>query len=129
MEVVMATVPGASRRVFVIEDDADTREMLGQVLEIEGYDVVSAGDGQDALRRLRAEPTPSVILLDLMMPGMNGWQFRDEQRRDPTLAAIPVVVLSGDDGVERKASALGVSGYLRKPIDLGTLLDTLSRYC
>ena len=120
---------GTTKRVFVIEDDADTREMLGQVLEIEGYEVTLAGDGQDALRRLRTEPPPRVILLDLMMPGMNGWQFRGEQQRDPALAVIPVVVLSGDDGVERKATALGVSGYLRKPIDLGTLLETISRYC
>jgi len=115
-------------RVFVIEDDADTREMLGKVLEMEGYQVTSVGDGEDALRRLRAEPPPRVILLDLMMPGMDGWEFREEQRRDPSLARIPIVVLSADDGVERKAAALGVSGYLRKPVDLDTLIETVSRY-
>jgi len=125
----MPSDPTVSPRVLVVEDDIDVREMLGQVLQTEGYDVGLAGDGADALRRLRAERTPQVILLDLMMPVMNGWQFRDEQRRDPRLSRIPVIVLSGDNGVERKAGALGADAFLRKPVDLDALLDTVSRYC
>ncbi|PLS79555.1 MAG: response regulator, partial [Chloroflexi bacterium] len=85
----------SSATILVVDDDSGIREALTDILEDEGYAVRSACDGQAALDLLRqqAEP-PALVLLDLMMPRMNGWQFRSEQRRDPALANIPVVVIS-----------------------------------
>src|SRR5262249_27660442 len=91
--------------VLVVDDDADVRGMLAQVLELEGYDVVTAADGREALRRLE-ERRPFLVLLDLMMPGMNGWQFRAEQLKQPGIADVPVVVLSGDGSMEPNRLAL-----------------------
>src|SRR5690349_16993945 len=95
------------RRVLVVDDDADIRETVSLILEDEGYEVQSAQDGAAALGVLRAGPLPDVILLDLMMPVMNGWQFREQQTRDPRLAAIPVVVLSADSSLRDKAVYFG----------------------
>src|SRR3954466_3369212 len=80
--------------VMIVEDDADTREMLERFLELEGFDVRTAANGQLALEALQADGTPCVILLDLMMPVMNGWQFREVQVRDPRFSRIPVVVVT-----------------------------------
>ena len=84
------------------------------VLELEGYGVQCAADGQEALDNLRHEERPALILLDLHMGGMDGWQFRDEQRKDGALAPIPVVVVSGTDDVSGSAQSLGAAGYLNK---------------
>jgi CheY-like chemotaxis protein len=72
---------------------------------------------------------PSVILLDLMMPVMDGWQFRTEQLRDPALAAIPVILISADGTVREKAAALSAAAFLRKPIDVEQLLALVRQYC
>jgi CheY-like chemotaxis protein len=115
--------------VLIIEDDLDIRDALGQILEEEGYAVATAANGQEALDQLRSGPPPRLILLDLMMPVMNGWQFRAEQRQDPALAAIPVVVISADTNIGDKATQLGVREYFRKPIEITGLLEMLERYC
>src|ERR1051325_1993892 len=81
-----------SATVFIVEDDVDTREMLGRFLELEGYRVETASNGQVALERLGSGVGPCVIVLDLMMPVMDGWQFRQAQIRDQSLAGIPVIV-------------------------------------
>jgi CheY-like chemotaxis protein len=107
-------------RVLVVDDDADIRELLVEFLGSEGYDVTSAGDGVEALERARAH-RPDVILLDLMMPGMNGWEFREIQRRDAQLADVPVVVISAFD------SDLDVDEVLRKPFRVEELLATVER--
>ncbi len=112
--------------VLVVDDDRDICEVIQTILELQGYEVLTARDGADALAQLRAGARPSVIILDLMMPRMNGLQFRDEQTRDPALRAIPVVVLSGDGKAEAKGAALGVQG-LRKPVELAALLDAVQR--
>jgi CheY-like chemotaxis protein len=117
--------------VLVIEDDADILRAVVQVLEDEGYPVRAAENGRVALAALRepgARP-PCVILLDLMMPIMDGWQFRAEQRKDPNLAGIPIVVLSAHGSVPQHAAALEAAMYLKKPIDLDLLLDTVKRFC
>jgi CheY-like chemotaxis protein len=125
----------AKQRIAVVDDDFDIRSMLTLVLEMDGYEVVAAANGQEALDRLRTlderrpGPPASLILLDLMMPIMNGWQFRAAQKEDPHLAPIPVVVLSGDGNVAEKTAAIGAAGYLRKPIDLEALLATVKGYC
>src|SRR5438552_202636 len=94
--------------VLVVEDDADIRESLGTILEEEGYGVVTTRNGREALSYLRSgRPRPSLILLDLLMPVMSGAEFRAEQERDPALADIPVVVLSGDSRATERASLGG----------------------
>ena len=81
-------------RILIVEDDPDTREMLERFLQLEGFEVRTAANGQIALQALQADSALNVILLDLMMPVMNGWQFRQAQAMDPKLSRIPVVVVS-----------------------------------
>jgi len=110
--------------VLVVEDDLDIREVMRMVLEASGYQVLEAGDGAEALVVARAH-RPRLILLDLMMPGMDGFQFRESQLRDPAIAAIPVVIVSGGGAVPEKAAELGAAGYLVKPTDLQRLLAVM----
>jgi CheY-like chemotaxis protein len=113
--------------VFVVEDDVDTRDMLGRFLELEGFQVELAANGKQALERLHAGMNPCVILLDLMMPVMDGWQFRREQVLDRSLAKIPVIVVSAA-GRERMAE-IDANAYLSKPVDLEQLLERVAQYC
>lgn len=110
--------------VLLVDDDEDIREALRAILEDEGFAVRVAVDGSDALASLRSGLRPDVILLDLMMPVMSGWQFRSAQRQDPALAAIPVVVLSA---VHEQPDDLSVVASLRKPIDIDRLLEVVAR--
>ena len=113
--------------VMLVEDDPDIRTMVSQLLELEGWRVITFGNGGEALDSLRGGERPGLILLDLMMPKMNGWQFRAEQMRDSALSSIPVVVLSGDvRGAD--TSAVHADGYLKKPIDLEVLIATVRRF-
>jgi CheY-like chemotaxis protein len=118
------------RRVLVVDDDPSIREALSDLLGDEGYRVTTAPNGAEALNLLRApgELRPCVILLDLMMPVMNGQQFYAEQQRDPALAAIPIVVISADGNVALKAAAFG-GEFLAKPVRLDTVLGVLGRLC
>ena len=113
--------------ILVVEDDADIRSALCAILEDEGYRVACAADGQEALGALRAGLRPSVILLDLMMPVMDGPDFRAAQLRDPRLAAIPIVVLTADGRFEQAAKALGAAAAFAKPFELKVLLRALER--
>jgi len=116
--------------VLLIEDDADIRETIATVLELEGYKVQATANGREALAHLSAGFRPQVILLDLMMPVMDGWEFRKRQLLDEALARIPTVVMSGDASVDKKASSIGVRHSLGKPITLDALLsmvETCSR--
>ena len=113
--------------VFVVEDDVDTRDMLGRFLELEGFRVEVASNGQDALDRLSSGVHPCVILLDLMMPVMDGWQFRREQARDSGLANIPVIVVSAA-GRDRMRE-IDANAFLAKPLDLEQLLERVTEYC
>ena len=116
------------RSVLVVDDDVDIRLVVRMILEGGGYDVIEAADGAEALARLR-EHRPCVILLDLMMPGVDGFQFRAKQMQDPSLADIPVVIISGGGGVAKKAEELGVEGHLVKPPELRHLLAEVARFC
>ena len=92
--------------------------------------ILVVDDGMEALERLRSEKTPpAVILLDMMMPVMDGWAFRDEQQRDPQLAEIPVVVFSAQGNVKEMASEVSASAYLKKPVMLKELLAILGKFC
>ena len=117
----------APSTVFVVEDDVDTRDMLGRFLELEGFQVEVAANGKQALDRLTSGVHPCVILLDLMMPVMDGWQFRRQQVLDAELADIPVIVVSAA-GKERIAG-IDANGYLSKPVDLEQLLAQVNQYC
>jgi len=114
--------------ILIVDDDADIVETVQIILEMHGYRVLTAGDGRRALELLQGAEPPSLILLDLMMPDMNGAQFRAAQLRDPALSAIPVVAVSGDGSVREKAAVLGVDG-IAKPVALDTLLETVARHC
>lgn len=118
------------RIILVVEDDEGNREALSELLEGEGYLVIAAANGQDALRWLRAHPAepPSLILLDMMMPVMNGTEFRLQQRDDPQLAAIPVVLMSAGAKIEEEATALGAVGVIGKPPDVDDMLAQIERY-
>lgn len=113
--------------VLVVEDDADIRTALADVLEEEGYDVRVAANGQEGLTELRREPRPRLVLLDLMMPVLNGWQFRKAQLDEPALAEIPVVIVSADATAGSEASNIGAAAFLQKPVELDELLNTVGR--
>jgi CheY-like chemotaxis protein len=117
----------SSGAILIVDDDNDVRSALSEMLEEEGFAVEGVPSGREALARLRAGTVhPAVILLDLMMPGMDGWDFRSEQMRDPKLAAVPVVVVSAS-GFSRESirTQLGPAAYVEKPIERTTLLDVI----
>jgi DNA-binding response OmpR family regulator len=109
--------------VLVVDDEADIREAVAELLVEEGYEVVGAGDGADALRKARLFH-PSVVLLDLMMPGMNGWEFCAQCKADPDLEQIPVIVLSALGRVQ----GLDAVSYLQKPFELDDLLTAVKTH-
>jgi DNA-binding response OmpR family regulator len=119
-------------RVLVVEDDDDLRGSLTHSLQCEGYDVDEARNGREALECLHnGGRRPGCILLDLMMPIMNGWQFRDAQQNDPDpgIAQIPVIVLSAVGSHVQKVQPLDAVAFMRKPFDLDILLQTIQQHC
>jgi CheY-like chemotaxis protein len=124
----MLAQPLLGKTVLVIEDDTATREALALFLGQEGCHVLRAIDGRQALDMLRKGPRPDLILLDLMLPGMDGWQFRRQQQRDPYLASIPVVVVSAAGDLKGQASSLGAVSLMSKPVELDHLLAEVRRF-
>ena len=113
--------------VLVVDDDPDILEALSEILEAEGFEIRRARNGKEALERLEPEP-PNLILLDLMMPVMDGWEFAQRMRQKPAaVAAIPIIVLSADRNVGSKAADIGAVGHLAKPFELNDLLDMVRR--
>jgi len=121
----MSDRPLRGTRLLLVEDDAGIRTTLGELLTDEGLVVTTASNGRQALQELRNAAAPDVIVLDLMMPVMDGWEFRVEQRGDPALAEIPLVAMSAD--LSAKARAIAADGYVRKPIDFPTMLRLLHK--
>jgi CheY-like chemotaxis protein len=114
------------RDVLVVDDDVDVREALAEILGDLDYNPVLVTNGEDALHYLRTTATrPCLILLDIMMPHMDGREFRAAQRGDPKLAAIPVVILSAHANVGETATELGVSHFVRKPFELEELIAAI----
>lgn len=114
----------AQKTVLLAEDDLEIRDILQDLLEAEGYDVIPASHGRQALeflRSARGSKLPDLVVLDIMMPLVDGSQVLDEMKRDPVLAEIPVVVLSA---AVRERPA-GAAAFLRKPIPLQKLFDTI----
>lgn len=114
--------------VLVVDDAQDVRDLLRRALEVEGYVVECAADCDEALARLRRPPAPAAVLLDLNMPHLDAYGFRAQQRRDPALHAIPVILYSGAADLEKAAQALGVEAWISKPFDFDRLLDLLERW-
>ena len=120
--------------VLIVEDDALVREMLATLLATQGFHPVAAEDGLEALHllrtvRRRAPDTPCLVLLDLAMPRLSGHEFRRAQLGDPTVASVPIAVISGAIDAEARAKALGAVATVMKPIDLDRLLGIVRRYC
>jgi CheY-like chemotaxis protein len=115
--------------VLLIDDDPDIRDSLSDLLTEEGYPVATACNGLEGLEKLKSDCTPCVILLDLMMPVMDGWQFRAKQLSEPELAQLPVIVLSAVTEIRRHAAEMKAAGYLSKPFVLDRLLSAVQRYC
>jgi two-component system chemotaxis response regulator CheY len=116
-----------SAPVLIIDDDEGMRVAMRDALEEEGYDVDTAVDGADGLRKLRDGCRPRVILLDHMMPNMDGAAFMHALRGDNTLPAFPVILVTADGRAETKSAALGIRTWLTKPVKIDALLDAIGR--
>lgn len=115
------------KRVLIVEDDPALRESMAEILTDAGYAVSEAGDGREGLEEAQARP-PDLILLDLMMPTMNGWQFRSAQKQVPALARIPVIVMSAWSLGRLESGMEDVAASFPKPFDVSALLDGVRRY-
>lgn len=121
-------VASPNHMILVVEDDPDVRSALAELLSGEGYEVATTADGGEALDTLRAGLQPSVILLDLMMPNVDGWDFRRAQLDDPKLAMVPVVLLTASGfQPDSMRSERGRLEMLPKPVQAHVLLDTVAR--
>ena len=114
-----------TRKVLVVEDDVDVRETLAELLQGEGYSVETAGDGRAALEWLSHGEVPCIMLLDLMMPIMNGWEVLEQVRQDAQLADLPIAVITA---VARQKPD-GADELLSKPVNIERLLDVVQRHC
>jgi CheY-like chemotaxis protein len=126
-----AITPG---NILIVEDDPDVRDMLSTLLSLEGFHAVAAEDGLEGLHLLRAvrhrsANIPCLVLLDLKMPRLSGHEFRRAQLGDPSVADVPVVVMSGAVDLEQRAKAIGAVATVTKPIDVDSLLNVVRKYC
>ena len=117
--------------VLVVDDEEPFRNEIVEALRRSGYAVVSAGDGREALEYLRGDDTPALVILDMMMPLMEGWSLFEAVKHDPRLASVPIVLLTcvGDDDDDDNMARLDVSGYLNKPVPMNELLSLAARHC
>ncbi|MGH3524796.1 MAG: response regulator [Mycobacterium sp.] len=120
--------------VLIVEDDPETREMVRLLLATEGFYALAAEDGLEALHLLRAvrhraPDAPCLVLLDLTMPRLGGNEFRRSQLGDPTVASVPIAVMSGAADLEQRAAALGAVATLAKPLDIEAVIRVVKRYC
>jgi CheY-like chemotaxis protein len=122
------TAEGSKAPVLVVEDHADTRAMVETLLRLEGFPVVTAENGRRGLERLQ-EVRPCLILLDLSMPVMDGWQFRRAQRRLPDVEEVPVLLLTANPDPARAVAELGAAGVIPKPVDIDQLLAVVREHC
>ena len=113
--------------VLIVEDDEDLRDMMAQMLTIEGFQAATAANGREALEYLQHTSKPNLILLDLMMPVMDGWEFRRQQKADPAIAPVPVIVLSALD--PSRAAGVDAAAFLKKPLDFDRLLELVRAHC
>jgi CheY-like chemotaxis protein len=116
---------GHAGSLLIVEDDDGARSALGDIFGLEGYDVAYSCNGREALSHLRSSPLPNVIILDLQMPVMDGWQFRLEQKKDQSIANVPVIVVTAF----HRSADIDAVAVMHKPIDVERLLDTVRIYC
>jgi CheY-like chemotaxis protein len=116
-------------RVLIIDDEAALRMLISRQLELAGFDVISASNGPEGLELLRADPTIRLMLLDLMMPGMDGWRVRRAHLADPQLARVPTVILTGAPLPSLVHEQLRAADYLLKPVGRDHLVSVVSNYC
>lgn len=127
---MMMTTNTTNHPVLVVDDDEMIRESIVDFLQDKGYQPIAAVHGRDALDKLdRASPLPCLIVLDLMMPVMDGISFRHEQLQDPRLAGIPVVVVSAYRDAREQAASVHAAACLQKPLKLADLLRVVEKYC
>ena len=124
----MATSHAPGKRILIVEDNLDTRDALAFVLRQEGYQVRTACHGQEALDVLHAEGPPNLILLDLLMPTMDGREFCKRIAQEPVLGAVPIVIVSALEGLKEESASLPAAACLSKAADLETLLATIRRH-
>lgn len=117
------------KSILIVEDDEDVRESLADLLTLRGYHVIAAVNGREALDRLEAGLRPCLIVLDLMLPVMSGWEFRRRQLANDHWAGIPTILLSGIDHLARETQRLRAVGFLPKPIDVQSLYNTVAHFC
>ncbi len=122
------TTKAMSKRILVVEDDNSIRELLVELLQSEGYEVASAINGLEGLKYLQTQHAPNLILIDLMMPVMDGYSFRTEQLKNPAWSKIPVVVMSAEANAKEKMKNFGITAFLSKPVELDTILKTVERF-
>ena len=120
--------------VLIVEDDPDTREMVRRLVATHGFYALVAADGLEALHLLRAvrhraPEAPCLVLLDLAMPRLGGKEFRRSQLGDPSVASVPIAVMSGATDLQQRAEAMGAVATLAKPLDIDVLIEVVKRYC
>jgi len=115
----------STHTVLIVEDEEDLRELMRHALQMRGYRVVTAAEGTEALRKIDDIGPPCVVLLDLLMPGMNGWDFFEKLRQRPELASVPVIVHSS----AAARAPQGVTRVLQKPLAFETLVSVVGEYC
>ncbi len=123
------SAPGHEDIILVVEDDEDLRDSVCMLLEAEGFQAVGVHNGLEALRYMAAHGPPCVILLDLMMPGMSGGEFRTRQLADVQLARVPTIVVSAMDPTHQQAQVLSAAAYLTKPVNANQLSQTVRQHC
>lgn len=115
------------KAILVVDDESAILDMIAELLGYEGYDVVTTSQGRVALARAKTDP-PALILLDLMMPGMSGWQVIDALKASPQTRAIPIVVISAQRDLPTTAAELGIVTFLAKPFDIDELLGIVRQH-
>ncbi len=115
--------------LLIVEDDPDIREDLAEALRDEGYGVVTAANGHEGLELLSSMEGCCLVLLDLMMPVMDGWEFRVRQLRDTALAGVPVIVITGASDIDLRVAQLDPASIIKKPFALDAILSMVARYC
>jgi len=113
--------------ILIVEDDPDLRSVQSEVLRMEGYRVRTAADGVEALEMMDAAGTPALVLLDLRMPRLSGWDFAARMRADPARARVPIIVVAAHYAIGREAAALEARAWLHKPVDIDDLVDAVRR--
>lgn len=125
MSDLRSTPLHSTQRILIVDDISDNSFLLQTFLEAEGYQVDVADNGQTALEKIESDP-PALVLLDVMMPGMSGYEVTQHVRQNPSLPYIPILLITGfDQTVDSKGVDVGVDGFIRKPVDFNQLIDQI----